>query len=92
MASPNQSRDARGRFAAGGNNAEASHRDSERYPVTSHDDQKSVASHTGRLLAAGLPTPNPASGRAVRNSTVAETLAKYRGVDARVGKRNVYHG
>ncbi len=88
MGSENQARDARGRFAAGGHGAEAATRDAGRFPVEPHNDQKSVASHTGKLLSYGAPTPTPTK----RLSTAAqERQAILRGVDQRYGRRNISH-
>lgn len=84
----NQARDERGRFASGGHTGEAQTRDAGRFPVESHADQKSVASHTGRLLEYGERTPQPTK----RLSRAAqERQAILLGVDARFGKRNVAH-
>jgi hypothetical protein len=76
-----QARDARGRFAGG---SEGAARNAGSYPVAPHDGQQSVGTHVSA-------NPTPPNNRGVTN-TVKERQAILRNVDARYGKRNVFHG
>jgi hypothetical protein len=76
-----QARDARGRFAGG---SEGAARNSGSYPVAPHDGQQSVGTHVSA-------NPTPPNSRGI-SKAAQERQAILRNVDARVGKRNVYHG
>ena len=76
-----QARDARGRFAGG---SEGAARNGGSYPVAAHDGQPSVGTHVSA-------NPTPPNNRSVTN-TVRERQAILAAQDARVGKRNIYHG
>ena len=78
--SPNQARDANGRFAGGGT-SEAAHRDAGKYPVTQHT-APSVATRTGRAMRGATAHPTPPNNRAV-TSTVKERQAILAGIDRR---------